>query len=174
MSRFVIALLVLAGLLPAGPALAGVCWRPPVAAAVSDPFREPACRWCPGNRGIEYATTRGEAVRAVAAGAVTFAGSVAGTAYVVVTHADGLRATYGNVEPVVAPGDVVVAGSIVGHAAGPVHFGLRQGDTYLDPAPWLGTLVGVPRLIPIEGAPAPAPAPVLRCATPVRTGPGAD
>ena len=36
---------------------------------------------------------------AVASGEVTFSGTVAGTRYVVVRHADGLRVTYGNLRP---------------------------------------------------------------------------
>ena len=35
------------------------CWWPPVSAPVIDPYREPACRWCPGNRGLEYGTRAG-------------------------------------------------------------------------------------------------------------------
>ena len=54
---------------------------------VVDPFRAPACAWCPGNRGLEYAPPPGPPVRAVAAGVVTFTGVVAGTRYVVVDHA---------------------------------------------------------------------------------------
>src|SRR5688572_19084604 len=82
--------------LPPGQALAGPCWPPPVEAAISDHFRQPACEWCPGNRGLEYATAEGDGVRAVSSGEVTFSGRVAGTGYVVVRHADGLRVTYGN------------------------------------------------------------------------------
>ena len=54
-------------------------------------------RWCPGNRGIEYATPPGDACGAVTAGVVTFSGVVAGThATSWSEHADGKRATYGN------------------------------------------------------------------------------
>ena len=67
-------------------------------APVADPFREPACAWCPGNRGIEYGTGAGRrSCGRRRPATVTFAGVVAGTRYVVVDHADGrLRATYGN------------------------------------------------------------------------------
>jgi murein DD-endopeptidase MepM/ murein hydrolase activator NlpD len=154
------------------------CWLPPVDAPVADPFRPPPCQWCPGNRGIEYATAVGEAVRAVATGVVTFAGTVAGTWYLVVRLGDGRRVTYGGLEPGAhEPGDLVVAGSIVGRAAGHLHFGLRAapvpgdaeaGERYVDPGPMLGALVGRPRLVPTDGTPArPAPPPRLRCsATP--------
>lgn len=148
--------------------VAAPCWQPPVDAPVADPFRAPACRWCPGNRGIEYRTRAGTAVRAVAAGRVTFAGSVAGERYVVVRHADGRRATYGNLASVaVGAGDDVVARSIVGTASGSTHFGLRRGDTYIDPTPYLGRAVTVTRLIPLDGAAANPPgATRWRCAAP--------
>lgn len=141
------------------------CWHPPVAAPVSDPFRGPACRWCPGNRGIEYATDAGALVRAVAAGTVTFAGRVAGTLFVVVRHADGRRATYANLsDHGLDEGDVVVAGAVLGHTAGRFHFGLRDGERYIDPQPMIGQWRGVTRLVPSDGSePAPAPAPRLVC-----------
>jgi murein DD-endopeptidase MepM/ murein hydrolase activator NlpD len=149
-------------------ASAGSCWRPPVTARVVDPFRQPECRWCPGNRGIEYGSRPGDAVRAVAAGRVTFSGTVAASAYVVVEHGDGLRATYGNLEDrSFTIGALVTAGALVGHAAGPVHFGLRDGDRYIDPAPFIGRVVGIVRLVPVDGSPAP-PAGPARVACDVR------
>jgi murein DD-endopeptidase MepM/ murein hydrolase activator NlpD len=151
--------------LPSRAAITAPCWRPPVSAPVADPFREPACRWCPGNRGIEYATAGGEMVSAVAAGRVEFAGRVAGRWYVVVAHADGLRATYGHLAGTRrVAGDVVVAGAALGETAGAFHFGVRDGEVYVDPAPMIGRLVGVVRLVPADDTtPAPAPPPVLRC-----------
>lgn len=149
----------------AGTALGETCWLPPVDAPVVDPFRPPACTWCAGNRGLEYGTPSGTIVRAVAAGEVTFSGTVAGERYVVVRHADGRRATYGGLESSsLRTGDAVVAGVSVGLTAGHLHFGLRDGDTYVDPAPFLGRLVGRPRLVPDDGTAArPAPPPRLRC-----------
>lgn len=149
------------------PVVAAPCWEPPVDVPVADPFRAPACRWCPGNRGITYGTAAGVAIRAVVAGRVTFAGDVAGTSYVVVEVANGWRLTYGNLTAVrVVAGDVVVAGRLLGHTAGEFHFGLRVGDDdYRDPAPYLGTWHYRPRLIPLDGPPAPPPPPLLRCAS---------
>jgi murein DD-endopeptidase MepM/ murein hydrolase activator NlpD len=146
-------------------ALAAPCWPPPVRAPVTDPFREPGCRWCPGNRGIEYGTEAGTPIRAIAGGTVSFAGSVAGTRYVVVTHADNRRLTYGNLRHVgVAEGDVVARGARLGEAAGRFHLGLRDRDRYVDPAPFLGEEHGVVRLVPTDGtAAAPAPPPRLVC-----------
>lgn len=148
-----------------GQASAGSCWWPPVEAPVSDPYRPPDCRWCPGNRGIEYATPPGVAVVAVATGRVTFARAVAGTGYVVVRHGDGRRVTYGNVVAgAIDAGDLVIRGMSVGTTAGRLHFGLRLGDRYVDPAPFLGRPVFSPRLIPSNGSPAaPGRPPRLRC-----------
>lgn len=150
----------------AGTAAAGGCWLPPVEAPVVDPFRLPACSWCTGNRGLEYGTPTGTVVHAVASGEVTFSGTVAGERYVVVRHADGRRSTYGGLaSATLRVGDAVAARAVVGITAAHLHFGLRDGDTYVDPAPFLGRLVGRPRLVPDDGtAPRAAPPPHLRCA----------
>lgn len=138
---------------PVGSAPASPCLVPPIDAPVTDPFRMPACPYCAGNRGIEYGTRAGAQVRAVAAGRVTFAGAVAGTTYVVVEHADGLRVTYGNLDDRrVGVGDAVVRGMVLGDAAGHFHLGLRRGDTYIDPTPFLGVWRGVVRLVPADGS----------------------
>jgi murein DD-endopeptidase MepM/ murein hydrolase activator NlpD len=142
------------------------CLLPPVVAAVVDPFRDPGCPWCPGNRGVTYGVAAGAVVRAAAGGTVTFSGVVAGTRYVVVEHAaGGLRATYGGLAATsLAAGDAVVAGAEVGVAAGDLHFGLRRGDVYVDPEPLLGRLVQRARLVPTDGTGRrPPPPPRLVC-----------
>lgn len=158
-----------------GVLLASTCWAPPVDAVVIDPFREPACAWCPGNRGLEYGTSPGTAVRAVAAGEVSFAGRVAGVGYVVVRHGDGLRATYGGVSSQLRTGMPVVAAMVIGTTEGTLHFGLRRGADYLDPAPFLGVVAGRARLVPVDGA---APRPSIgrrwRCARTVVHTAGSD
>ena len=80
---------------PVAPSPASPCLVPPIEAPVVDPFRMPACPYCAGNRGIEYGPRPGQAVVAMADGLVVFAGSVAGTRWLVVEHRDGLRASYG-------------------------------------------------------------------------------
>lgn len=154
-------------------AVAATCWIAPVDAAVVDPFREPACTWCPGNRGLEYDTPAGVPVRAVASGVVTFRGSVAGVGYLVVRHADGLRVTYGRIDPIeIARGAAVVAGMIIGHTTGRLHLGVRDGDRYLDPAPFIGRLVHRIRLVPSDGSPArPTPPPRWSCPSGARGSP---
>ena len=147
-----------------GPLLAAECWDPPVVAAISDPYREPSCRWCPGNRGIEFDTSAGQLVRAVATGRVTFAGSIAGNRYLVIEHGSGRRATYGLLDEIrFAHGDLVVRGAVVGTAGERTHFGLRDGDTYLDPTPYLGRRAYRVRLVPLDGSPGRVVASTLVC-----------
>ena len=153
-------------LVPAlAPLLAASCLLPPVNAPVVDTFREPSCPWCPGNRGLEYAVPAGTAVRAAAAGQVTFRGSVAGVVYVVVEHADGLRATYGRLASTeLSTGSTVAQGAVVGRSSSALYFGLRRGDVYVDPEPLLGRLVERWRLVPTDGSPGRPPPPLrLRC-----------
>jgi murein DD-endopeptidase MepM/ murein hydrolase activator NlpD len=142
------------------------CYQPPVNASVVDPFRAPACSFCPGNRGLEYEPPVGSRVVAAAPGVVRFSGLVAGVRYVVIEQADGRTATYGRLASArVVLGGSVAAGDPVGTTTGRFFFGLRQGDRYIDPAPFLGVLTYRPRLVPVDGsAPRPTPPPTLRCA----------
>jgi murein DD-endopeptidase MepM/ murein hydrolase activator NlpD len=144
---------------------ARACWLPPVHGRIVDPYREPACRWCAGNRGIEYAVGPGAPVRSVATGVVTYSGVVVRTRYVVVDIGAGRRITYGGLASArVRRGDRVVARTIIGTAVGTLFFGLRVHGAYTDPSPFLGRLVGRPRLVPSDGSAArPAPPATVRC-----------
>jgi len=139
------------------------CLSPPVPAGISAPFQAPACTWCPGHRGLQYATAPGTAVRSAGPGTVTFAGSVAGTVWITVAHDDGVLTSYGPLRQVlVRRGAAVSAGVVLGTTVGPLHFGVRVGGEYVDPAPLLGQPVHlVPRLVPLVGRIPPPPA--LRC-----------
>jgi murein DD-endopeptidase MepM/ murein hydrolase activator NlpD len=146
------------------PARAAGCWPPPVAAPVVEGFDGPECPWCAGHRGLEFAPTRGLAVRAVAAGVVGFAGAVAGRRYVSVDQPDGHRATYGWLTRIaVAEGDTVAAGHIVGTAGERLMFTLRRDGVYVDPAPLLGRLVRPPWLVPRHGVGREPPPARLEC-----------
>src|SRR5688572_18869514 len=102
----------------------GVHYTPPADAPVVDVFRPPGTDFGPGNRGIDYGTQRGDAVRASADGVVVFAGQVGGAMHVVVLHADGIRTSYSFlVRAIVRRGEAVRAGQQVGVAKGPFHFG---------------------------------------------------
>jgi murein DD-endopeptidase MepM/ murein hydrolase activator NlpD len=165
-SRYIVGIVVvIAGALAAGgSAGAAPCWLPPVAGTVTDPFREPSCRWCAGNRGLDYRLGDGQIVRAAASGRVEFVGVVVDVRYVVVRLPNGWRHTYGQLtssQP--QNGDVVLAGAPIGRASGTFFFGLRIGDDYADPAPFIGELRGRPRLVPFDGPARPAPPARPRC-----------
>jgi murein DD-endopeptidase MepM/ murein hydrolase activator NlpD len=146
--------------------LVPTCYQPPVASPIVDPFRAPACTYCSGNRGLEYRPAPGSRVVAAAPGVVRFTGIVAGVRYVVVDQTDGRSATYGRL----ASSNVAVAvqvgrGDAVGTTTDRFYFGLRIGDRYIDPAPFLGVLRYRPRLVPVDGSPRRrAPPPTLACA----------
>ncbi len=141
---------------------AAPCWYPPVVGEVTDPYREPPCRWCAGNRGIDYRIDGDVGVRAAATGTVVFVGTVVDVRYVVIEVASRWRLTYGRLTSTpLELGDTVLADGIVGRASDTFFFGLRIGDDYADPAPFIGALRARPRLIPLDGTP-PRPAPPAR------------
>jgi hypothetical protein len=120
----------------APPDGADVAYRPPVEAPVHDPFRPPATRYGRGNRGVEYDTDAGDAVRAAAAGTVSFAGQVGGRLHVTVRHRDGVRTTYGPLAGIaagIARGAEVRAGRRVGTAGDLLLWTARLGTAYVDP-----------------------------------------
>ena len=127
-------------------------YRPPVDAPIVDPFRPPPQPWRPGNRGVEYATAPGTPVRAAGRGTVTFAGAVAGSLHVTITHPDGVRTSYSYLASIVVRvGRPVAAGTVLGTSGARLHVGARRGDTYVDPESlWRR---GPPRvvLVPVDG-----------------------
>lgn len=126
-------------------------YGPPVDAPVVDGYRPPSSPYGAGNRGWEYDTAPGAVVRAAGAGAVTFAGPVGGSFAVTVRHPDGRRTSYSYLTSVtVRAGDLVTRGDPVGLAGDRFHFGVRLGDTYVDPATLYRALRGRPRLVPIR------------------------
>jgi hypothetical protein len=152
--RFVGALLVsLVAVCGAPRAGAEGAWSPPVEGAIIDPFRPPATPYGPGNRGVDYATSPGEEVRAASGGEVVFAGRVGLSQHVVVLHPDGLRTSYSFLAEVdVRRGDHLERGDVVGRAGDEVHFGVRAGDTYLDPTALLRGDPPAVHLVPVKGS----------------------
>ncbi len=124
--------------LPVVPAEAidhGEGWLVPVDAEIVDPFRPPPTRFSAGNRGIEYATVSGDAVRAVDDGRVAFAGRVGTALYVTLDHGNGLRSTYAFLESIgVVRGQDVARGGRLATAGPGFHLTARLGDDYVDPA----------------------------------------
>jgi len=109
---------------------------------VTRPFDPPPSPYAAGHRGVDLAGAVGQPVLAAGDGVVVFAGQVAGRPVVSVQHTDGRRTTYEPVQPLVAAGQAVARGTLLGvlvagHAGCPteacLHWGLRRGETYLDP-----------------------------------------
>jgi murein DD-endopeptidase MepM/ murein hydrolase activator NlpD len=139
---------------PRGP------WGLPLAGGldVRRAFDPPASAWGPGHRGVDLRGRAGTLVRAAGDGTVAHAGPVAGRGVVSIDHG-ALRTTYEPVRPLVSTGDTVTRGEPVGVLRRPgshctpascLHWGLRRGETYLDPLVLLGR--GPVRLLPVWGA----------------------
>ncbi len=150
------------------PALPTGVWplRPrPQVARFFDP---PDVLWGAGHRGVDLVGRVGQPVRAALAGRVVFAGRIAGRGVVVVSHG-ALRTTYEPVATSVPVGEPVGTGQAIGRLEwfgshcqprACLHWGLLEGERYLDPL----TLVGGPqpvRLLPLGGL-ALTPVPVGR------------
>ncbi|MGH3446295.1 MAG: murein hydrolase activator EnvC family protein [Nocardioidaceae bacterium] len=120
-------------------------------------FDPPGSDWGAGHRGADLAGERGQNVRAIGAGEVTFAAVLAGRGVVVVDHG-GLRSTYEPVTALVSRGEHVETGDVIGrlghrqshcspHTC--LHLGLLRGSEYVDPLSVLG--VQDVRLKPVQG-----------------------
>jgi murein DD-endopeptidase MepM/ murein hydrolase activator NlpD len=141
-------LAVLAAVVPgpaaAAPALTVPAWVAPVDGAleVTRPFDPPPGPYAAGHRGVDLAGAPGSPVRAAGVGVVVFAGTVAGRPVVSIDHPNGLRTTYEPVDPSVGAGQQVARGAPIGTLVGGhpgcpraacLHWGVRKGQTYLDP-----------------------------------------
>jgi murein DD-endopeptidase MepM/ murein hydrolase activator NlpD len=159
-TRAVTVLLVLVSLLmpttavaePAAVSVAALWSRPLTGAPpLTRPFDELPHPYAGGHRGADLAGAPGIPILAAGDGVVAFAGMVAGRPVVSIDHTGGLRTTYEPVDPSVRAGQSVARGSPIGslragHAGCPVgaclHWGLRRGETYVDPL----ELLAVPRV----------------------------
>jgi murein DD-endopeptidase MepM/ murein hydrolase activator NlpD len=121
-------------------------------------FDPPEQDWKPGHRGVDLGVTPGTVIRAAAAGTVTFSGTLAGRGVVVVDHGH-VRTTYEPLDPGVHHGQSVDLGQalgtvVAGHPGCPatacLHWGLRRGESYLDPLSLLTRSTGDVRLLPAD------------------------
>ncbi|MDO9591394.1 MAG: peptidoglycan DD-metalloendopeptidase family protein, partial [Microcella sp.] len=110
------------------------------------PFAAPLTPYGVGHRGVDLGAMEHEAiVVAVTSGVVHFAGVVVDRPVVTVRQGQVL-ATVEPVEPLVAAGDLVQAGDVIGvlqpgHCHQPcVHLGVRVAGEYVSPLLWLGGL----------------------------------
>jgi murein DD-endopeptidase MepM/ murein hydrolase activator NlpD len=135
---------------PRVPAL----WMP-LRGAVVRGFDARAGPYGPGHRGIDIAASEGAIARAPAAGKVAFAGPVAGTTWVSVLVAPGVRVTLGPLlDPTAAtrvrlrePLGRVGPGHHVGGAT--LHLSVRVDGVYVDPLAYLVDRPR-PRLAPLS------------------------
>ena len=143
-------------------------WTPPIdpPLVVVRGFDPPAARWLAGHRGVDLAAAAGAPVRATGPGIVSYSGLVAGKGVVVISHTgvdSGLRTTYEPVTASVVVGQLVAASQPIGVVAAPqrmspghcsqavcLHWGLRRGDTYLDPLRLVAP--AAVRLLPLDAA----------------------
>lgn len=158
-------------------------WGSPLSAppAVARPFAPPESRFGSGHRGVDLSGPPGGPVLAAGAGRVSYAGLLAGRPVVVVSHGE-LRTTYEPVSPTVAVDQSVNAGERIGtlepghpgcSTPACLHWGLRQGEQYLDPLSLLGRTPV--RLLPVIGPlGVPGPLPPAAAGSPPASGGGSQ
>jgi murein DD-endopeptidase MepM/ murein hydrolase activator NlpD len=115
-------------------------------------FAPPGLAWDAGHRGVDLVAKPGDPVLAAASGTVVFAGSIAGKPVLSIDHGS-VRTTYEPVITTLGAGDLVVLGQVIGvlgsggHCHGCLHWGLREGSSYLDPLLLLAGRGGRLRLV---------------------------
>ena len=133
----------LAGGSPAAGAGAGAGWNWPVSPrpAVQRPFEAPVKRWLPGHRGVDLQAPPGTPVRAPQSGTVSFSGTVVDREVLTIDHGEGHRSSFEPVTASVRRGEHVTRGQVVATVSAPghgahgtaVHWGVREGDEYVNP-----------------------------------------
>jgi murein DD-endopeptidase MepM/ murein hydrolase activator NlpD len=135
-------------LLAAGPAAAPAAdpadppWNWPAAPepAVLRGFDPPPEPWLSGHRGVDLALPAGATVLSPADGRISFSGWVVDRPAITVDHGNGLRSSLLAVASELQAGDTVSAGDPVGTVAegghcqsACLHWGVRRGETYINP-----------------------------------------
>jgi len=142
----------------AGPEARAWAWPLALPHPLLRQFLAPISEYAGGHRGIDVAADTGDPVYAVADGTVTFAGIVVDRPTISLSHGDGLVSSMEPVLALVATGDSVRRGQLVGRVAtgghcgdGCVHLGARISGRYVSPMRYLG---GVPHavLLPADSA----------------------
>lgn len=121
-------------------------WPVPAPHPIARPFIAPETPYSAGHRGLDIRADAGVEVRAPAAGVVHFAGFVVDRPVISIRHAGGVLSSFEPVEPLVATGDRVERGEVIGillpgHCAAPcLHLGARIDGGYVNPLLFLGGL----------------------------------
>lgn len=147
--------------LASAPVVPHAAWLWPVGPRhqVLRPFDVGPFRWSAGHRGVDLAVQPGSPVRAPASGRVRFVGVVAGRPVLSIDHG-ALISTYEPVVSGLSAGDAVAAGEVIGRLsalpghcspAACLHWGVRRGETYLDPLTLLGPAARPVILKPLGG-----------------------
>ena len=119
--------------------------RPPVV----NRFDPPGARWGSGHRGVDLGATAGQDVLAPTVGMVAFRGTVVDRGVLVLQTSGGLRTTFEPVDSELEVGTTVEQGQVIGtisvvtgHCApaGCLHWGVLDGDIYLDPLAFVGVV----------------------------------
>lgn len=125
-------------------------WPVPPPHPVVRPFVAPDGPYGRGHRGVDLRAAAGSAVRAPDDGVVHFAGYVVDRPVLSIDHGGGLLSSFEPVDAVVARGDPVRRGQVVGtllggHCASAcLHLGARVHGEYVNPLLFLGE---VPRAV---------------------------
>lgn len=125
-------------------------WPLPPPHAIARPFIAPESPYAAGHRGIDMLAAVGAEVRAPDDGVVHFAGWVVDRPVISIDHGDGVLSSFEPVSPVVAEGDRVRGGQVIGtllagHCSTPcLHLGARVDGGYVNPLLFLG---GLPRAV---------------------------
>lgn len=144
----------------AGPAEASGKMLWPVTGPILRGFDGPDSPYSAGHRGIDIGAPVGTLIHSPASGVVSFAGKVAGSLYVSIDHANGVRSTCSWLSTVtVKKGQSVDAGEVIGTTGlghpGSVtphlHFGTKIDGVYVDPLSLLEAmdLSELIRLVPV-------------------------
>lgn len=140
---------------------AGWSWPLTPRPAILRTFDPPARPWLSGHRGVDLqASEDGATVSSPASGTVSFAGVVVDRPVITIDHGGGLRSSFEAVRSTLEAGAAVTEGDVLGwiepgHCLpGPcVHWGVRRGDTYVNPLAFVTDLRPSVLLPPLDPAP---------------------
>ncbi len=127
-------------------------WAWPLAAPhpIARPYLAPATPYASGHRGIDVGASDGDVVRAPADGVVHYSGFVVDRPVLSIAHGGGVISSYEPVSTVLAAGDLVRRGDVIGtleagHCTSAcLHLGVRVNGEYVSPLRFLG---GQPRAV---------------------------